>query len=118
MRILAIILSAMLLAAAPLKFDKTVHDFGEISVKAGPQTCTFTITNTAEEPLNIYAVVSSCGCTNVTWTRDTIEPGKTGKVTATYSNDEGPYTFDKTLSVYTSAQKKPFLLHLKGTVRK
>ena len=39
-------------------------------------------------------------------------------ITATYSNDEGTGTFDKTLTVYTSAQKKPIILHLKGTVTK
>ena len=29
-----------------------------------------------------------------------------------------PVQFDKTLTVYTSAQKKPIILHLKGSVTK
>ena len=45
-------------------------------------------------------------------------PGEKGVITATYSNDEGTGTFDKTLTVYTSAQKKPVILHLKGSVTK
>ena len=104
--------------AAPFQFDKTVHDFGKVTLKDGPQSCTFTITNTGNEPLTIFAVISSCGCTDVSWTRESIAPGKTGTVTGTYSNDEGLYPFDKTLTVYMSAQDKPVKLHLKGVVLK
>ena len=114
--ILTILLAVAL--AAPIQFDKTVHDFGEISTKAGKQTCTFTVTNDSDEDLSILAVVPSCGCTDVVWPRESIAPGAKGVITATYSNDEGAGTFDKTLTVYTSAQKKPVILHLKGAVVK
>ena len=117
MKTLLTIMLAVALAA-PIQFDKTVHDFGEISTKAGKQTCTFTVTNDGAEALSIFAVVPSCGCTDVVWPRESIAPGKTGVITATYSNDEGAGTFDKTLTVYTSAQKKPIILHLKGSVTK
>ena len=113
--ILTILLAAAL--AAPIQFDKTVHDFGEISTKAGKQTCTFTVINDADEELSIFAVVPSCGCSDVVWTRAAIAPGAKGEIKATYSNDEGTGTFDKTLTVYTSAQKKPVILHLKGSVK-
>ena len=113
--ILTILLAVAL--AAPIQFDKTVHDFGEISTKAGKQTCTFTVINDADEELSIFAVVPSCGCTDVVWTREAIAPGAKGEIKATYSNDEGTGTFDKTLTVYTSAQKKPVILHLKGSVK-
>lgn len=116
--IIILLLSAVLAASEPVKFDKTVHDFGEVSMSDGELSCTFTLTNESADTLDIYAVVSSCGCTNVSWTREPIAPGGTGTVTATYTNDEGPYPFDKALTVYTSAQKKPVILHLKGTVRK
>ena len=85
--LLTILLAAAL--AAPIQFDKTVHDFGEISTKAGKQTCTFTVTNDADEDLSILAVVPSCGCTDVVWTREAIAPGAKGEIKATYSNDEG-----------------------------
>ena len=114
--LLTIVLAALL--AAPIQFDKTVHDFGEISSKAGKQTCTFTVTNDGDEALSIFAVVPSCGCTYVVWPRESIAPGAKGVITATYSNDEGAGSFDKTLTVYTSAQKKPVILHLKGAVVK
>lgn len=42
---------------------------------------------------------------------------ETGTISATYSNDEGPYPFDKTLTVYFSDVKKPVVLRLRGVVR-
>ena len=115
------ILFALILAitsVAPFEFDKTVHDFGSISLKDGPVTCTFTLTNNTQEPLSIFSVISSCGCTNVSWPREVIEPGDSAEISITYSNDQGAYPFDKTLTVYTSAQKKPVILHVKGVVTK
>jgi len=100
------------------KFDKTVHDFGVISEKAGPQSCTYTVTNVGKDPLTILSVVASCGCTDVSWTRTSIEPGKKGTIDVTYANDYGPYPFDKAVTVYLSDVKKPVILHLKGVVTK
>lgn len=114
MKILALLMALAL--AGPLEYDKTVHDFGEISVKDGPVSCVFTVTNSSEAPATIFAVVSSCGCTNVEWTRETLQPGEKGEIRATYSNDDGPYPFDKTLTVYVSDCKKPTILHLRGVV--
>ncbi|MBR5833447.1 MAG: DUF1573 domain-containing protein [Bacteroidales bacterium] len=97
-----------------LEADKTVHNFGDILLKSGPVSCTFTITNVSDKPAVIYSVVSSCGCTNVDWTKEPLMPGKKGKISVTYSNDEGPYPFDKTLTVYISDVKKPVLLKIRG----
>ena len=113
-----LILAFLIALGNPVQFDKTVHDFGVITLKDGPQTCTFTITNDGDADVNILAVTTSCGCTGVKWTRETIKPGEKGTVTATYSNDEGAYPFDKTLAVYMSDNSKPTVLHLKGIVKK
>lgn len=101
---------------AVISWDKTVHDFGDISVADGPQSCTFTLTNTGKEPIVIFEVVSSCGCTNVEWTREPLQPGKSGSISATYKNEDGPTAFDKTLTVYISGVKKPVVLRLRGVV--
>ena len=99
-----------------ISWDKTVHDFGDVSVKDGPLSCTFTVTNNGTEPVTIFEVVSSCGCTDVKWSREKIQPGKTGTVSATYKNEDGPMPFDKTLTVYISGVKKPVILRLRGVV--
>lgn len=99
-------------------FDSTVHDFGTLTVNDGVQSHTFTVTNIGREDMVIYAVMTTCGCTKVDWTRETVPPGKSGKISVTYANEDGPYPFDKTLKVYISGIDKPVVLHLKGVVTK
>lgn len=99
-----------------VRFDKMVHDFGDVQLSSGALTCTFTLTNISSSAVVIYNVVSSCGCTDVKWSREPVLPGKTGTITATYSNDEGAYPFDKTLTAYISGIKKPVILRLRGIV--
>lgn len=98
-----------------VELDATVHDFGDIYISDGPVSHTFTVTNISGKDILILSVVSSCGCTDVAWTRETLKPGAKGIISATYSNDEGPYPFDKTLTAYFDALKKPVVLHLRGT---
>lgn len=97
-----------------VKLDKIVYDFGDVMLSDGPLTGTFTVTNISGKPMAIYNVVSSCGCTDVKWTRQPLNAGKSGTITATYTNDEGPYPFNKTLTVYFSNVKKPVILRLRG----
>lgn len=97
-----------------VQFDRTIYDFGDIMLSDGPVTATFTAKNIGSKPVVIYNVVSSCGCTNVEWTRQPLKKNETGTIKATYSNDEGAYPFDKTLTVYISGQKKPVILRLRG----
>ena len=96
------------------EFDKTVHDFGDILLSDGPVTCSFTIKNVGKDPIAIYEVVSSCGCTVAEWTREPLVSGKSGKITATFDNTDGPIPFDKNLTVYISGIKKPVILKLRG----
>ena len=99
-----------------VRFDKVVHDFGDVLESDGALKCEFTVENISSSPVAIVNVVSSCGCTDVTWTREPLAAGKKGKINATFSNDQGPYPFDKTLTVYISGLKKPVILRLRGTV--
>ena len=93
-----------------LEIDKFVHNFGDILLGSGPVTCTFTLKNTGDKPAVIYNVTTTCGCTDVNWTKEPVRPGQSGKISVTYSNDEGPYPFDKSLTVYLSSVKKPVIL--------
>ena len=97
-----------------IEIDKTVHNFGAILLDSGPVSCTFTVKNIGTKPLVIYSAVTTCGCTKAEWTKEPIMPGKTGKISATYTNDEGPYPFDKSVTVYFSEPKKPVVLKMRG----
>lgn len=97
-----------------VEFDNTVHNFGDVQLSDGPLCCTFTMKNISEKPVVIYNVVTSCGCTDVKWTREPVMPGKTGTISTTYTNDEGPYPFDKALTAYISGIGKPVILRIRG----
>lgn len=106
--------SAQVKIARGVEMDKDVHDFGDIILGSGAVSCTFTLTNNSEKPVAIYNVVSSCGCTDVVWTKEPVKPGAKAKISATYSNNEAPLPFDKNLTVYLSCSKKPLILKLRG----
>ena len=132
MRRIAILLSAFLLSLTGLqaqdgtffkeedviRFDHKVHDFGDVLMSEGPVTCMFTFTNIGKQPLVVHNVISSCGCTTPEWTRQPVRPGATGTIEATFSNDQGPYPFEKALTVYvgvgSSGLDKPIVLRLRG----
>ena len=101
-----------------LRIDRTVQDWGDVTVKDGPLSCSFEVENVSDKDILISSVVSSCGCTGVKWTREPLHPGDKGSIVATYSNDEGPMQFDKTLAVYVEGIRKPLVLHLRGIVHK
>ena len=107
-------LSAQEKIGGSLEMDKVTHNFGDIIHKSGPVSCTFTLYNKGSKPAVIYNVISSCGCTDVEWTREPIRPGGKGTISVTYSNDEGAYPFDKTLTTYISDIQKPVLLKVRG----
>ena len=132
MKRILIFLSFLLLSAAGLsaqedsfykeadviRFDRKVHDFGDVLIAEGPVTCIFTFTNIGKQPIVIHNVISSCGCTTPEWTREPVRPGATGTIQATFSNDQGPFPFDKTLTVYvgvgSSSLDRPVVLRLRG----
>lgn len=99
-----------------VEIDRPVHDFGDILSSQGPVSCKFNVKNVSSKTISILNVASSCGCTDVSWTRETIAPGASGTISATYSNDEGEFNFDKALTAYISDVKKPIVLRLRGSV--
>lgn len=101
-----------------VRFDRTVYDWGDVTIKDGPLRCVFTFTNVGDAPVSVTSVRSSCGCTSVKWTLEPVGPGQSGTVEAVYTNDEGPYPFDKTLSVSFDRVRRPVVLHLRGVVHK
>lgn len=117
---LVVLVSSFFYASAQEKvggvaeFDKTVYDFGDVMLSDGPLSCTFNVKNISQKPMLIHSVVTSCGCTDVKWTREPVMPGESGSISAVYTNDEGPYPFDKGLTVYISGIGKPVILRLRG----
>lgn len=101
-----------------IKFNDTVHDFGQVLLSDGPVSCVFEGTNVSTSDVTVMSVTTSCGCTNVKWNHDPVAPGAKLSISATYSNDEGAYPFDKTITVKLAGQAKPILLHMRGISQK
>jgi hypothetical protein len=101
--------------AADYKFEKEVHDFG--NVKEGVQAeYTFKFTNTGKEPLVITNVQASCGCTTPKWTKEPVKPGDVGTVTAIYNSKGRPGTFNKAITITSNAKTAQKVLFIKGNV--
>lgn len=105
-------------AKAVIEFAEEEHDFGTIKEGDGPVTIDFTFTNTGDAPLVLTRVISSCGCTTPSYSKDPIAPGKKGKVTVTYDPTGRIYPFVKTVSVYSNGKKGPSVLTIRGEVIK
>ncbi|GAB1474176.1 hypothetical protein MASR2M69_16170 [Bacteroidota bacterium] len=99
-----------------VEFDKMVHDFGDIMLKSGKHTHTFNFKNIGKQPVVIQTVISSCGCTVPEWTKSPVMPGASGKIKITFLNDQGPYPFDKSLTVFVTGVARPIILRIKGVV--
>ncbi len=98
-----------------IAFDKVVHDFGNIELKAGAQSFTFEFTNSGKEPIIIQNVGTSCGCATPGWTKKPVLPGVRGYVKATFT-PSAVTPFDKSLTVYINDSPTPITLRIKGTV--
>lgn len=101
-----------------VEFDKLLHDFGDILLSEGAVSCDYQVKNISEKPVVIYNVVSSCGCTEVKWTRKPLKKGEIGKIHVVFDNNQGAFPFDKMLTVYISGLKKPVILRLRGVSHK
>ncbi|MBL7814400.1 MAG: DUF1573 domain-containing protein [Saprospiraceae bacterium] len=67
-----------------MKFDKKTIDFGKIKTGDKPEVV-YNFTNTGNAPLDID-IVSGCDCTELEWTRTTVQPGEKGFVKAVFNS--------------------------------
>jgi len=95
-----------------VKADKTVYDYGTIR-KGRKNPMVFTITNTGEHPLLIDHVSTSCGCTNVSWDKQPVEPGKTATIHVEMTPEETG-RFSKTVEVCCNVKESIVKLTLNG----
>lgn len=90
-------------------------DFGKIP-QGKPVTHVFWFTNTGKAPFSLENVQASCGCTTPEWSKDTVKPGETSKITVGYNAaNEGAFTKSITLT-YNGNQTKQ--INIKGEVWK
>ncbi|MXO05118.1 MULTISPECIES: DUF1573 domain-containing protein [Flavobacterium] len=101
-------------AASTIVWKAETIDVGQIP-QGTPKAIVYEFKNTGKTAVVITNVQGSCGCTATDYTKEPIQAGKSGKVTATY-NAANKGAFTKTVTVTTSAETTPKVLTLKGTV--
>jgi hypothetical protein len=97
-----------------MQFESLVHDYGTIA-KGSDGTCEFKFTNGGKTPLLLQNVSASCGCTVPEWTREPVQPGKSGSIKVRY-NTAIVSGFTKTVTVVSNAKNSPVILTIKGVV--
>jgi hypothetical protein len=102
--------------ARPIQFQQESFDFGKVVEKEGPVSHVFEFTNNYNKPVKILLVKPSCGCTTPDWSKEEIQPGKTGFIKAEFNPKGRPGFFNKTLTVTTNADSRPIILQIKGSV--
>ncbi len=101
-------------AKAEFKFEKEVHDFGNIPQNK-PVTFEFKFTNVGQEPLIIQKIVAACGCTTPTYTMIPVKPGETGFIKVEF-NAAALNAFQKGITVYSNSKTPIKILNIKGVV--
>ena len=102
--------------AAPILFSEPYFDFGNIAESGGTVEHVFTFTNNSGLPLRLTAVEAACGCTTSEWPADIIQPGKSGKIKATFNPAGRPGFFNKSISILTEPELGPITIQIRGNV--
>lgn len=95
--------------------DKSFIQMGSFDWQEG-QKATFTLKNTGNKVLVIQDIVTSCGCTTVSYSKEPVQPGKEVTLEVAYKAEHPGY-FDKTVTVYCNAEDSPLKLRINGNAQ-
>lgn len=98
-----------------LALDKTEIDFGAFSMGEKKEGL-FLLTNTGQNLLVVYDVITSCGCTKTEYSKAPARPGEALELIVRYEADEIGL-FNKSLTVYSNASGSPHKVQVKGRVK-
>jgi hypothetical protein len=113
---LIIILTSFFSIKGPiLELDKDIHNYG--SIKYGENgNCEFILKNKGDENLNIYNVVTTCGCTVVNIQNKIIEPGDSSILKIKYDTKR-PGAINKKILIKSNDTYSPEkVIYIKGFV--
>jgi hypothetical protein len=103
-------------AEPSISFNKTSHNFGNINELDGIKSYDFEFINNGSQPLILYDVTSTCGCTVPEWNKEPIAPGGKGKIKITFDPMGRPGAFRKPVTVKSNARESTVTLYVVGMV--
>jgi len=99
-----------------INFKEDTYNFSKI--KQGEKVAhVFEFTNTGKSPLIISDVQAGCGCTTPKFSKKPIQPGGAGSIEVGYNSSGQRGSQHKIITVYSNAEPKQMMLHLKGEVQ-
>lgn len=106
---------SFLCTAQEIQFYNELHDFGKIQ-EGTFVTYEFEFVNSGYEDLVIEYAKSTCGCTVLDYSQDTIPPKQKGAIKVTFDSNDRPGLFIKSITVKSNAKESIKVLYLKGDV--
>lgn len=101
-------------AKTSLTLEANEIDFGRFGMGEA-QMRKVLVTNTGSELLVINDVTTSCGCTEVEYSREPVRSGQSIEITVRYNPEEKGF-FRKIISIYSNAGTYPTTITIRGNV--
>lgn len=116
--LLSILLTSSLSAQIDVRFEKVLHDFGEIFENGGEVHAQFKVFNQGEKTVKFISIEPSCGCTAVLTEDPEVKPGEHSFINLQYNPKDRPGLFFKSVEVVMSDGKDRLtvFLGIRGTV--
>lgn len=102
--------------SSAILFEERVHNFGTIDEKNGKVTHTFYFQNKGKSSIVIDDISSSCGCIGRVISKDSVKPGKKGKVLITFNPEYKSGFFSKEILVFSNNRKEFNRIWVEGTI--
>ena len=89
-----------------IKFEKVVHDFGEVK-RNSSNVCEFRFANVGDAVLKIERIISGCRCTVPELAKKEYAPGESGTLKVVYRASSRPGSATRRVSVPSNDKTKP-----------
>ena len=107
--------SIKLCAQPQIRFADSKQNFG--FVKRGNEVSLhYLFTNAGDQPLLISYASATCSCTEVSWPKEPIMPGKSGTIEVVFKTDAAHDRQDRKIEVECNDPKSPVKIRFKGVV--
>ena len=99
-----------------MEFSSCEHNFGKIPERGGKVSHTFHYTNTGDKPLVITRITTTCKCTDYSYSKKPVAPGKTGTITISYDPKKQQGVFYKVIQVHDNTPDQRQVVTIRGEV--
>jgi len=101
--------------ARGLKFEKTLHDFGEVK-NGNSYEYLFKFKNEGKNSVTVKDIITSCGCTAVALSgKKLFKNGESGKIKVVYTPAGDYRDISFAVKVFTDRLKQPYILFIKAS---